>query len=124
MKRSALAVLIALLAGPAMAETVSFKCSFGDGKMDAEVLYVVNSTTKDVSVMGAFGTHSAKLLNDTGNFLFCSGAERRSISLNKLSISPVVKPQSQFVRHWGCFGRSSTKVSPKATGLQGMLSAL
>jgi hypothetical protein len=52
MKRSALAVLIALLAGPAMAETVSFKCSFGDGKMDAEVLYVVNSTTKDVSVIG------------------------------------------------------------------------
>src|SRR5216684_116230 len=70
MKRSALAVLIVLLAGPATAETVSFKCSFGDGKMDAEVLYVVNSTTKDVSVIGEFGTHSAKLLNYTGNFYF------------------------------------------------------
>jgi hypothetical protein len=33
-------------------------------------LYVVNSTTKDVSVIGDFGTHSAKLLNYTGNFYF------------------------------------------------------
>lgn len=79
--------------------------------------------TKDVSVIGDFGTHSAKLLNYTGNFiLFWSRTTEHQSQ--QLSISPVVKPQSQFVQHWGCFRRSSTKVSPKATSSQGIISAL
>jgi len=70
MRRSALTILITLLANPASAETTSFKCSFADGKMDDQVLYVVNSTTKDVNVIGDFGSHSAKLLSYSGNFYF------------------------------------------------------
>jgi hypothetical protein len=31
--------------------------------MDTEVLYVINSATKEVSVIGDFGTHPAKLLS-------------------------------------------------------------
>jgi hypothetical protein len=71
MKRSAIAVFFALLTNPAAAQTVSFKCSFGDGQMDdLEVLYVVNSAAKEVTVIGGFGTHPAKLLSYTGDFYY------------------------------------------------------
>jgi hypothetical protein len=93
MKRSALVLLAGLLAGPTSAETISFKCSLSDGKMDAQVLYVINSATNDVSVIGDFGTHSAKLLNYAGDFYFVLepniGASVSTVIYSKAGETPV-----------------------------------
>lgn len=95
MKRPTLMLFVALvlLAGPASAETLSFKCSLSDGKLHDEVLYVINSTTQEVSVISDFGTHPAKLLSYVGNFYFVLepniGASVSTVIYTKAGETPV-----------------------------------
>jgi hypothetical protein len=66
------------------ADTVSLKCSFV-GLWKQEVLYVINSVTQEVTVVGDFGTHKAKLLTyDEGEGFYFILEPNRGASVSTL----------------------------------------
>ena len=58
--------LVISLINPAAAGTLTLKCSF-DGAFSQEVVYVINDTVREVTVIGDFGSHAAKLVNFPDN---------------------------------------------------------
>jgi hypothetical protein len=65
------AIVLALTwqASSASAETLTLKCSFV-GLVPQEITYNVNRDTKEVQVIGEFGTHKGMLLNKTEGFFY------------------------------------------------------
>jgi hypothetical protein len=53
----------------AFADTLTLKCSFV-GLVPQEITYIVNRDTKEVEVIGEFGTHKGTLLNKTEGFFY------------------------------------------------------
>ena len=60
----------------ALAETLTMKCSF-EGIIPQEIVYVINSSARDVAVIGEFGTHQAVLLNSPFQIRSATGQHRR-----------------------------------------------
>ena len=62
-------LILACLTTPSVAKTVTFKCSF-QGLIPQEIVYVVNSESKDVAIVGDFGTHQGHVINYNEKFFY------------------------------------------------------
>ena len=62
-------IVLALMAPSAFADTLTLKCSFVGG-VPQDITYNVNRDTKEVEVIGGFGTHKAMLFGDTEGFFY------------------------------------------------------
>jgi len=92
--RLAAASLLALtcLAGPTFADPLTLKCSFV-GPIPQDITYNVNGDSKEVEVIGEFGTHKGLLLSNTEGFFYVlepsSGASFATMIYLKPGETPV-----------------------------------
>jgi hypothetical protein len=88
------AIVLALtgLGGSVFADTLTLKCSFV-GLIPQDITYNVNRDTKEVEVIGKFGTHKGVLLSNTEGFFYVLepnlGASVATIIYSKQGETPV-----------------------------------
>ena len=68
-RRAAIVLALNWLVPSAFADTLTLNCSFV-GAISQDITYNVNRDTKEVEVIGGFGTHKAMLFGDTEVFFY------------------------------------------------------
>jgi hypothetical protein len=87
-----MSAFVACFTKPALAETLTFKCSFR-GLIPQEIVFVVNGEAKDVAIIGDFGTHKGFVVSYNEGFFYIiepnAGASVATILYMKADDVPV-----------------------------------